>query len=549
MIKRIGNVDMKKCVGLTASITIFLGAGIASADILHMQDGQKQVGVIVKAKTNPSQVTIRTTSGEITIPRTKVSRIEEQSAAQSYGALGDAYVQSGNFDKAIESYETGLKSDPGNVDLQQKLQQARGGVSTKTAATQAALDDKTRRVVDQAMQMARGGNFDQAYSTLKSVEPSEFSPIYAQYRQSMADLYLMWGQTLLDRQDTGGAADKLNQVLKLDPSNATAKQLLIKTFEGDPTKLEETAKFYLQSESGEEQLKGADALYKLQRYEEAAQVYMKYMSDPTLNSRFNITQRLQTLLDTLHQQYASRGDYRKALEYFQQYIQVKPDADPMPYSKYMYMIKRAETDMNNPNARFELASLAEQLGLIDTAKEEYRNILSLDPESSGALTALRKYADSDLADAREFLNQGQYTLAVQMAQKIPQQYPMYPDLLAQANQLLAQAQVEAQKVAQNSKAEARALAERGDNYYQQAMQYLGAYVSTETDQRRVIFSPRNEAAKYLGQAIFAWKTALQMDPSLGDATTYNLRFKIQDASNKYNAVANRRAPYIPNPRR
>src|SRR5690606_16752128 len=146
-----------------------------------------------------------------------------------------------------------------------------------------------------------------------------------------------------------------------------------------------------------------------------------------------------------HQQYASRGDYRQALQYFQQFMQVKPDADPMPYSKYMYMIKRAETDMNNPNARFELASLAEQLGLIDTAKEEYRNILAIDAESTGALTALRKYAESDLADAREFLTQGQYTLAVQMAQQLPQEYPMYSDLIAQANQILAQAQVEAQK--------------------------------------------------------------------------------------------------------
>ena len=257
-------------------------------------------------------------------------------------------------------------------------------------------------------------------------------------------------------------------------------------------------------------MKGAEALFKLQKYEEALPVFAKYMGDANLNRQFSITERMTSALDTLHSQAASKGDYRKALDYFTMYMQVKPDADATPYSKYMYMIKRSETDMNNPDSRLQLALFAEQLGLIPTAKEEYRNILSLDAQSTGALAALRRFADSDVADAREFLTSGQYTLAVNMAQGVATQYPMYPDLVALANQIQAQAQVEAQKASQNTKAEARALAERGDNYYQQAMSYLGAYVSTETDPAKRIFSPRNEAAKFLGQAIFAWKTALQM---------------------------------------
>ena len=104
--------------------------------------------------------------------------------------------------------------------------------------------------------------------------------------------------------------------------------------------------------------------------------------------------------------------------------------------------------------------------------------------------------------------------------------------------------MEAVKVGEKKKQEARALAERGDNYYNMAMGYSTSYVSDELDKSRRIFSPRNEAAKYLNQAIFAWKTALQLDPSLGDPTSYNLTFKIQDATNKYSAIANRTAPRI-----
>jgi len=537
-------VDIRKTVGLIAMVALWAVPAV-HADILYMNDGQKQVGVIVRSKTDNSKITIRTTGGEITIPRTKVSRIEEMTAASSYAQLGDEYLQKGDFAKAIETYQAGLEFDAENLDLKQKLQQARGGVTSQNVQAQVATDDRTRRVVDQAMKLAQSGNFDSAYNTMKSVEPLEVSPVYPEYKKNLTQLYLLWGQSLLDRQNTGGAAEKLNEVLKLDPANARAKELLVKTFAGDPTKLEQTAQFYLQSEAPEDQIKGAEALYKMQRYEEAAPVYAKFMSDSDLSRRYNITQRLEYIFDNLHQQYASRGDYRKALEYFSQYYQVKPDADPTPYSKYLFMIKRSETDMKSADSRLDLATFAEQLGLIPTAKEEYRNILVMDPKSSGALTALRKFAESDVADARDFLGQRQYTLARQMAQSVASNYPMYPDLISQATQVLAQAQVEAQKDQLGKKQEARALAERGDNYYAQAMSFLSAYVSTETDPTRRIFSPRNEAAKFLGQALFAWKAALQMDPELGDPTTYNLNFKIQDATNKYSAIANRRPPPLP----
>ncbi len=515
------------------------------ADVLYMNDGQKQVGVIVASKTNNSQVTIRTTSGEITIPRSKVSRTEAQAPALSYGLLGDEYLKRGDYDKAIEAYGTGLQFDAGNVDLQQKIQQARGGVANQDAATQAALDDKARRVVDQAMQLARGGNFDTAFTTLKSIEPSEVSPVRPAYNKALANLYMLWGQNMMDRQNTTGAAEKFNQVLKMEPENARAKELLIKTFAGDPTKLQDRAEFYLQSTVPDEQLQGAEALFKLQQYEKALPIFAAHMGDSDLNTQYNITQRLEFILDTLHQQYASRGDYRQALAYFSQYMQVKPGADATPYSKYLYMIKRAETDMNSANARLELAMFAEQVGLVPTAVEEYRHVLTMDAQSTGALSALRRFAESDLADARDFMAQNQFVLAVEMAEKVTQQYPMYPDITAQSNQIQAMAKVEAQKIAQNKQAEARALAERGDNYYAQAMQYMAAYVSKETDTNVRVFSPRNEAAKYMGQAIFAWKTAVQMDPSLGSPTTYNLYYKIQDASAKYSTLANRRPPPIP----
>lgn len=538
-------MDLKHWLCIGTALVAFSITQPASADVLHLNDGQKIVGVIVGNKTDTRRVTIRTTSGEMAIPRARISRMQNVSAGESYAQLGDEFLAAGNFDQAVETYQTGLQVDPNNLDLQQKLQQARGGVANKRAEAQTAMNDRAQRAVDQALKMAADGDFEEAYNLMRSVEPSDISPVHAQFNKSMADLYLMWGQYMFDHQNIGGAAEKFNEVLKIEPDNTRAKQLLIQTFEGDPTKLEQMAEYYSQSDNPDEQLKGAEAMYKLQQYEQALPTYLKYLNDPDLSHRYNIAQRAEYILDTLHQQYASRGDYRTALAYFTQYMQVKPDADPTPYSKYVYMIKRSETDMNDPQARLELASLAEQLGLIPTAKEEYRNVLALDGQSTGALASLRRFAESDLSDAREFFGAAQFTLAAQKAQDVVAEYTMYPDLVAQANAIQAQASVEAEKIAQNTRQEARALAERGDNYYAQAMQYLAAYVSTEIDITKRIFSPRNEAAKYLGQAIYAWKTALEMDPSLGDPTTYNLNFKIRDASAKYAQIANRRPPALP----
>lgn len=538
---------MKKWASMGLAVSAIMMGGVATADVLHLTNGQRQVGVIIQSRTDTQNVTIRTTAGDLTIPRGRISRVETTSVGESYVQLGDQYLTAGNPQKALETYEEGLQADPGNIDLQQKAQQARGGLEDQRAEGQMALDARARRILEQVRQLGAQKNFEAAYNLMRTIEPSEVSPARAQYDKALADLFLQWGIHLYDFQNTAEAANKFNEVLKIDPENARAKQLLIRTFQGDPTKLQEMSAYYLESSDPDERMKGAEALFKLQQYEQALPVFLEYIGDTDLNHRYNITNRVTSMLDTLHQQYASRGDYRTALQYFTLYLQVNPDenADPTPYSRYIYMIKREQTDMNSPDSRLELALLAEELGLIDTARQEYKNILVMDGQSSGALTALRRFAESDLADARDFMAQGNYVLAEQMSQRLINEYGMYPDLIAQANQVMAQARVEAQRLAQSKRQQAVALAERGDNYYAQAMEYWGAYVSTEVNVNIRAFSPRNEAAKYLSQALFAWRTALEMDPSLGDPTTYNLHFKIQDASAKYAQIANRRPPPLP----
>jgi hypothetical protein len=134
---------------------------------------------------------------------------------------------------------------------------------------------------------------------------------------------------------------------------------------------------------------------------------------------------------------------------------------------------------------------------------------------------------------------------MQKASEVLKEYTLYPDIVKEAQALVAKSQVEEQKVQKDKKQQAVALALRGDDYYNQGMSYFSSYVSTNIRESARVFSAREEAAKYFRQAITAWQYAIQLDPALGEATSYNLRFKIADANQKYVVMANRNPPRLP----
>lgn len=532
---------------LIGLVTTGILTTVSSADVVHLVNGQKQVGVIVQQKTNSSQVTIRSVQGEVTLPRNRVARIETETPAVSWAKLGDEYSQIGNHEKALEAYKLSLEMDGSNEQIRAKVQQTETALQNKEASVQAATDSVVQRAIDQAANATAAKQYEQAYLTLKNVEPSEGSPLRPLYIRTLSNTLLQWGIERLDKMDTKNATEKFNELLLIDPDNQQAKQLLMKTLEDDPTKLEEIAAFYSKSENPADKIKGADALYKLRKYEEALPIYVAYVNDPNVSEtdKQPVIEKLKIMLDILHQQAASKGDYAKALEYFGNLLYFKPDVDVLPYSKYSYMIKRGTTDMADPNSRAELAKYAEDLGLAETAREEYNNILLMDPKNEAANAAVQRMAEMELADAQEYYNTQQYTLAVQKAAEVARTYSKYEGVVARANALQAQAQAEQTKIQQNAKQQAIALAQRGDNYYNQGMSYLASLVSTDRNQNVTIFSPRNEAAKAFRQAIFAWQEALRLDPSLGSPTSYDLVNKIQDARAKYATVGNRLPPRMP----
>lgn len=533
----------KQSIYLLAAAVALTLAGSGTADIVHLKNGQKQTGLVTLDRADLPTISLRTSGGEIAIRRDRISQVEKEPKAISYMRLGDQYLEKRMYREANEAYESAIALDKNNADIAAKLKEAKAGLAAIAEEAKGQTDTKLTQSMDKAMQLVSEKKFQEAAELMRSVEPQADSPRMAEFKKTNARVYYEWGLDRADRQDMAGAAEKLQMSLRLDPENETAKAQLAIVWEGDPSKQHEVAEFYKAGDSPADQLKLADVYFKNRKYEEALPIYLKYVNDPKLGTA-QIQTRVRTIYDTLHRQYADEGNYRKASEVYQAFLQFSPNEDLRPLVRYEYMLRRAQTDMNDPNERVNLAKWAEEHGLPDTAKSEYQNVLQMAPKNEAAKAGLKRYADEDMRDVTDFVAEKQYMLATNKAQEIARTYPMFPELVQQAQATVSQLAQQQQQDAANRQQQAQGMALRGDEYYQQALSYLSAMVSTNVDQRTRVFSPKVEATRNLQRALYAWQSALSIDPSLGDPTSHDLRRKIQDAYTKWMVLT---YPYAPPP--
>jgi tetratricopeptide (TPR) repeat protein len=532
---------LKTATLLLAGVAIH---SVAVADVILLGEGKQQAGVIIKDVPGDRTVTIRTASGDIAIPRDKITGIQKESAADSYARIGDQHFARNDFGSAMAAFSKAAELDPKNTTVTEKLREVEAALAGDAAAKEREALKRIDEMIAQAVQLARDKKFEEAAQVLRTADPGENSPKTGPYRRAYAEAYMLWGMDRLDRQDFSGAQDKLQLALKLDPKNDSIRQQLAKVWEGDPTKLEEVVQFYKASNLPEDQLKVADAQFKLRNYEAALPVYLKYLQDPKFASP-TMRQRVTLMFDMLHRQFAEKGDYAKAIEVYRLFLEYSPDEDPGPIAKYEYMLRMSKIDKSDATSRADLALFAEKQGMTDTAKQEYANVLTIAPDNKLASEGLRRFAEADLQDARDFFSEQQYLLSVQKARDVEREFTVFPDVVKQAQELVAKSEIEQQKVAKNAQQQAIALALRGDDYFNQALAYIASYTSSNVNPNTRVFSPKVEATKYLQRALYAWRQALQIDPSLGAPTSYDLHNKIADAYAKYAVLANPNPPRLP----
>ena len=533
-----------KTLQLAALVTcLFAIAPLASADTIEMQGGSKQEGLILRDIAAENQVTIRTASGDIAIPRAKIAKITKEGEAAGQVRLGDQYMENGKNAQALEAYRRAVELDANNAEYAARLQKAEGAFNDEKSQAATFRAAAMRKKIDEALVLARDKKFEQAETLMKENRPADPADLPS-YNKALAEFYVLWGNDRLDRQDASGAEVKAQTALEVDRSNADAQQILQKSWEGDPTKMAELVEVYRKSTVPEDREKLADALYRLRNYDEALPLYMELYQNEKYRTK-PLEGRIRQMFDMEHRNLAQKGDFAGALKSYKNFLAFSPEESTEPYAKYEYMVKVGQTKMDNADQRADLATFAAERGLTDIAKEEYLNVVKMAPNNPKALAALQQFAQSDLAFLNEFFTTGQYLMVAQKAPQIASTYSMFPEVITQAKALAERASVEQVKEQKSQKQQAALLAQRGDEYYNQGLSYLSTYMSANVDRNIRVFSPKTEATKYFQLSLMAYRQALAIDPSLAAPTSYDLNRKIADAYAKYATLANQLPPPLP----
>ena len=93
------------------------------------------------------------------------------------------------------------------------------------------------------------------------------------------------------------------------------------------------------------------------------------------------------------------------------------------------------------------------------------------------------------------------------------------------------------------------MAQRGNEYFQRAEEFINMMRSTERKNNVRIISDREEAKKYLRRAILAWEKALEIDPSLAELSSEDLAHKLGEARARLRVLESPVPMKFPLPRR
>jgi tetratricopeptide (TPR) repeat protein len=512
----------------------------AAADTVVLRNGTERTGIIRAQDPRTGAVTLATSAGEITIPGDRILEIRRDTPAQGHVRLGDQFLENRQFERAIEEYRKALELEPDDPSIATKVSLAEAGMAEERLTQAAAEADRQRRLVAEALSLSGRGQHGQAVEVLRPMALLGAN-MPTQARAALVDINIAWARERMDRQDPGGASEKLQAALRLDPSNETALEMLTRAWEGDPSRINEVIEALEASNRPEDRIRLADAYFRRRDYEKALPVYQELLQNPESASEA-VRERTRLIFDILHRRFAEQGDFQRAFETYQAFMEFDPTVDPAPFFRYQYMVLKSQTPVDDIDARVRLAQFANQVGLSEVARQEFINLHRASPQTTGVIEGLASFANADLRMAQEFFNTGQFNMALVVAQRVANEFSMLPQAARQASEMAARAQVEQRRQVQDMQANAERLAQRGDQYYQQAQGFLEMYISTDRNTQIRVINPRWEAVRMFDMAITTWREALRIDPNLASVTSFDLNRKIADAERKRASLANTRPP-------
>jgi len=543
---------MKKLLLLAMTgLPLALMPPAAPADVLVLTDGQRLEGRVEPVQNSNERVAfLNGRTGRLEFPLSRVSERVEESDAQDWTRLGQQFLELKNHSAAVQMFQRALEAEPGFNDAQEGLRQAQGAIDAQKAEQARAMQEKLGAELEAIPGLIEAEKFEEAEAILNRVLKAEISDqqrIAAQ--RQLRDLYLAWGFSRYDRLDRAGAEEKYLRVREMDPDNKEARERLLQIWQDDPTKKDEVLRAYhakLQEEPNNLEYNRivADMLYSTERWQEAIPMLKKVAAAPRYAGQ-GYDQRLRRAYQQAITSLRDANKLDQAILITEDMLQLYPNEDQTQLTVLRYEREKARLAKDDYTGWAVLAQRLSQAGLPHMAEREAQLILRYDPQNEQALQILRAAAEEQIAQMNELLRQQEYLVARDQAERFVRTETRFADLIERAQEIYNQADIEAKRTAKENRETARALAERGIEYYNEAMRNVTLMTdqTVRSDARPISY--KQQAIRLTQRSIQHFETALRIDPTLGPITGMDLNARLLEARNLYDGLTD---PARPMPR-
>lgn len=510
---------------------------LAFPDIVIFKTGERKTGMVIESESDSDNILFLSISGEMKIPRSRISKITMEPQDQSYVHIGKGYLGLKDYASAKENIEKALALNPDNEEAISLLSVIQEEINRESARNKQDKALKVDQSLESISELINSQKYQNALDLLEKLQQADLSPTQKENLQSLHfTLYYQWGLNSLDRLNPKGAGEYFEKALSLQPDNQMAFDKLLSIWDSDPTMTAKVIAIYeKQYKNNSEDLalnrKLADLYYR-QRDLKSASPYLKKVHMKTKGLDVINAERLREALVNLHSEAALNKKFDSAAQYYQEFLDAFPGEDPTPLYYYKYSQMRQSVADDDFEGHIKLGEFCKQHHLDEEAKSEFFYVLEQNPENPQALKGIMEYAQLDLAEARLAYDKKDYDAALYIISQVVSQYMKLTDVLAAAYELKERAEIEIRRENKELTARARALAGRGDEYYAIAEMHVNAMKSTERRSDIRVLSDKEEAKKFLQRAISVWEAALKIDPTLARRDTEDLGTKISDARNR-----------------